>query len=83
LHFDGLNYKTILLTFMTAILFLGCSTARPPALPEAYAQKLPWGAIDLDVDSTKKLSIKNSLGSVLTQRQIGIVVVTGVSLLTS
>ena len=60
--------KTILLTFMTAILFLGCSTARPPALPEAYAQKLPWGAIDLDVDSTKKLSIKNSLGSVLTQK---------------
>lgn len=59
--------KLLLLSFLISSLFLGCAT-RPPALPEAHAQKLPWGAIDLDINSKENDSIKNSLGSVLTQK---------------
>jgi hypothetical protein len=60
--------KKTLLTLLISIFFLGCSTIRPPALPEAHAQKLPWGALNLDIDSDEKCSIKNSLGTVLTQK---------------
>ncbi|EDZ62752.1 phospholipase, patatin-family [Sulfurimonas gotlandica GD1] len=59
--------KKILLSILLPILFLGCTT-RPPALPDAHAHKLPWGAIDLDINSKDKSSIKNSLGSILTQK---------------
>ncbi|WP_373002400.1 hypothetical protein [Sulfurimonas sp.] len=38
------------------------------ALPEAHAQILPWDAIDLDIDSKNKCSIKNSLGTILIQK---------------
>jgi len=51
-----------------AIFFVGCSNPRPPSLPEKYANKLPWGAIDLDINSTNDSSIRNSLGSILTQK---------------
>ena len=60
--------KKTLLALLISIFFLGCSTTRPPALPEAHAQKLPWGAIDLNIDSNETCSIKNSLGTVLTQK---------------
>ncbi len=60
--------KKTLLALLISIFFLGCSTTRPPALPEAHAQKLPWGALDLDIDSNEKCSIKKSLGTVLTQK---------------
>ncbi len=60
--------KTVLLSLLLSLLFLGCSTTRPPALPEADAQKLPWGAIDLDIDSKETCSIKKSLGTILTQK---------------
>lgn len=60
--------KTILLPLFFALFFLGCSTTRPSALPETHAQKLPWGAIDLNINSKDKCSIRNSLGSVLTQK---------------
>jgi len=59
--------KTILLSLLISFLFLGCAT-RPPALPETHAQKLPWGAIDLDINSDHTCSIKHSLGTVLTQK---------------
>jgi hypothetical protein len=59
--------QTIFTLLLTSILFLGCSS-RPPAPPAKYADTLPWGAIDLDIDSTDKFSIRNSLGSVLTQK---------------
>ena len=59
--------KNILLTILLSLLFLGCAT-RPPALPATHAQKLPWGALDLDIDSKDRCSIKNSLGTVLTQK---------------
>ncbi len=59
--------KTILLSLLISFLFLGCAT-RPPALPETHAQKLPWGAIDLDISSDHNCSIKHSLGTVLTQK---------------
>ncbi|RLA68931.1 MAG: patatin [Epsilonproteobacteria bacterium] len=59
--------KTILLSLLISLLFLGCAT-RPPALPEGHAQKLPWGAINLDINSDNDYSIKHSLGTVLTQK---------------
>ena len=59
--------KNLLLSLLISFLFLGCTT-RPAALPDEHAQKLPWGAIDLDINSKDKYSIKNSLGKVLTQK---------------
>ena len=59
--------RLLLLSLGIALLFSACAT-RPTPLPEAHAQKLPWGAIDLDINSKDKCSIKNSLGSVLTQK---------------
>ena len=59
--------KNILLSIVISLLLFGCTT-RPPALPESYAQKLPWGALDLDINSKDICSIKNSLGSILTQK---------------
>ena len=58
--------KTTLL--LTLLLFLSACTTRPPALPAAHANELPWGAIDLNIHSDAKYSIKNSLGSVLTKK---------------
>ena len=60
--------KTLLLFLIFSLFFLGCSTIRPPALPDTHAQKLPWGAIDLDIKSKAKYSIKNSLGAAITQK---------------
>lgn len=59
--------KILLLPLLLSFFFLGCAT-RPPPLPKVHAQMLPWGAIDLDIKSKEKYSIKNSLGSVLTQK---------------
>jgi len=59
-------YKVILIVLLTSFM-TGCVT-RPLPLPEKDAQKLPWGAIDLDINSNEKYSIKKSLGKVLTQK---------------
>ncbi len=59
-----LKYLTVALLIF---VFSGCAT-RPTPLPAEHAQKLPWGAIDLDINSNEKASIKNSLGKVLTQK---------------
>ncbi|MEA1983776.1 MAG: patatin-like phospholipase family protein [Campylobacterota bacterium] len=53
--------------FSLLFLLVGCAS-RPTPLPDQYSQKLPWGAIDLDINSTEHCSIKNSLGKVLTQK---------------
>jgi len=59
---------SMLLTTLTLLtITIGCAT-RPMPLPEKDAHKLPWGAIDLDINSNEKYSIKKSLGSVLTQK---------------
>ena len=62
-HFYSLLLLLILSLFLTA-----CSTTRPTALPYVHAQKLPWGAIDLDIKSNAEYSIKNSLGSAIKQK---------------
>lgn len=59
--------KQILLSFIISFLVIGCAT-RPVAVPEAYAFKLPWGAIDLDIRAEGEYTIKNSLGKALTQK---------------
>ena len=55
--------QTLLLVFFF-VTFVGCTT-RPPIPPSAYANAIPWGAIDLDIHSDQPYSIKHSLGSVL------------------
>jgi len=57
----------LIYTLSLSLLIVGCAS-RPPALPEVDAQKLPWGAIDLDIHSDAKYSIKHSLGSMITQK---------------
>ena len=56
---------------LTLLLFFislsGCAT-RPPALPEAYADKLPWGAIDLNIEKSGKYTLRDSLGSALIKK---------------
>ncbi|MCK7583307.1 MAG: patatin-like phospholipase family protein [Chromatiales bacterium] len=42
----------------------GCAT-RPPALPEAHSERLPWGAIDLDITKSGAFTLRDSLGSAL------------------
>jgi len=59
--------KNIFILVLLPLVFFGCTT-RPPALPASHAHELPWGAVDLDINSTAKYSIKNSLGVVLTQK---------------
>ena len=59
--------KNIILLILLPLIFIGC-TSRPPIPPEAYAHKLPWGAIDLDINSNEEFSIKNSLGTILTKK---------------
>ena len=50
------------------LLALSACTTRPPAPPASHAYALPWGAIDLNINSDEPYSIKNSLGSVLTTK---------------
>jgi predicted acylesterase/phospholipase RssA len=59
-----------LLSFLLLLLFIllsGCAT-RPPALPEAYADRLPWGAIDLNIEKSGKYTLRDSLGSALIKK---------------
>lgn len=64
-----INAKS-LLSLLLLLLFAmlsGCAT-RPPALPEAYSDKLPWGAIDLDIEKSGKFTLRDSLGSALIKK---------------
>jgi predicted patatin/cPLA2 family phospholipase len=56
-------------TLLLVIVFLtGCATTRPEALPEKHAEKLPWGAIDLDISKSGHFTLRNSLGSALLKK---------------
>jgi len=50
------------------VFLLSACTTRPAIPPKSHANDLPWGAIDLNINSNKKYSIKHSLGSILTQK---------------
>jgi hypothetical protein len=56
------------LTLLLLILILGGCTTRPPAPPASHSHDLPWGALDLSIDSDAKYSIKNSLGTVIANK---------------
>ena len=60
----------ITLVLLLLALFSGCAT-RPPALPEAYSDKLPWGAIDLDINKSGAFTLRDSLGSTLIKKANG------------
>ena len=59
------QYLQALSTLLLLALLSGCAT-RPTPLPEEHAHALPWGAIDLDINSNAEYSIKKSLGKILT-----------------
>ncbi|MBL0707597.1 MAG: patatin-like phospholipase family protein [Sulfurimonas sp.] len=59
-------YRYLSLVIFIA-LFSACAS-RPTPVPLKDVQKLPWGAIDLDINSNKKYSIKKSLGTLITQK---------------
>lgn len=61
------QYLQTLSTLLLVSLISGCAT-RPTPLPEEHAHALPWGAIDLDINSNAEYSIKKSLGKILTQK---------------
>jgi len=52
------------------IALSACAT-RPPPLPENYSHKLPWGAIDLDINKRGPFTLRDSFGSILTQKANG------------
>jgi len=52
---------------LLCVLFTGCAT-RPPALPAAHANKLPWGAIDLNINKQGTFTLLNSFGNALTKK---------------
>ncbi len=58
----------IILITCISIFFVACSATRPTPVPASYAQTLPWGAIDLDIDSTNIYSIRESLGAAITKK---------------
>ena len=64
-----INAKPLLslLILLIFTMLSGCAT-RPPALPEAYSDKLPWGAIDLDIEKSGKFTLRDSLGSALIKK---------------
>ena len=55
------------LVFLSLFIISGCAT-RPAALPEEHAYKLPWGAIDLDINETGAFTIRESLGGALSKK---------------
>ena len=64
------KFENPLLSLILLLLYIslsGCAT-RPPALPEAYADKLPWGAIDLNIEKSGKYTLRDSLGSALIKK---------------
>ena len=63
------HFLHALLLFMF-LLASGCAT-RPTALPEAYADKLPWGAVDLNIDMHGPFTLRESLGSSLAKKAMG------------
>jgi len=64
------KYAKLLLSVLLLLLVTvssGCAT-RPPALPEAYSDKLPWGAIDLNIKKRGNFTLRDSLGSALIKK---------------
>ena len=56
-----------LLLLLLLTMFSGCAS-RLPALPEAYSHKLPWGAIDLDINKSGTFTLRDSIGSAIIKK---------------
>ncbi len=62
-----LKYTQNLAVLLVLIMVTACAT-RPVALPEEHANKLPWGAIDLDISKSGPFTLRDSLGSTLAKK---------------
>lgn len=61
------NTKLLAGLFFVFILVSGCAN-RPIALPEKHANKLPWGAINLDINKRGNFTLRDSFGSALLKK---------------
>jgi predicted patatin/cPLA2 family phospholipase len=58
-------YQTSFIIALTLFIY-GCASTRPAALPSAEAARLPWGALDLDIENDySEYTLRKSLGDVL------------------
>jgi len=62
--------KTIWLNlfYIFFITTLSACAIRPPALPVSHSGKLPWGAIDLDINQRGPFTLHDSLGDALIKK---------------
>jgi predicted acylesterase/phospholipase RssA len=61
----GIFFKKLHFVIFTVFIITGCAN-RPAPLPELYSQKLPWGALDLDIShNDSEYTLRRSLGDVL------------------
>lgn len=61
----GIFFKKFHFVIFTVFIIAGCAN-RPTPLPEEYSQKLPWGALDLDIkNNDSEYTLRRSLGDVL------------------
>lgn len=59
------NYKATFVLVL-ALLISGCASTRPPVLPLSESARLPWGALDLDIDQDySEFTLRRSLGEIL------------------
>ena len=57
------------LLFAIAVFVYGCASPRPPALPYSESGRLPWGALDLDIENDySEYTIRHSMGEALKKK---------------
>ena len=55
--------------FALAVFVYGCASPRPPALPYSESERLPWGALDLNIESDySEYTIRHSMGEALEKK---------------
>ncbi|UZE96361.1 patatin-like phospholipase family protein [Alkalimarinus alittae] len=59
------RYQASLLIVLVIFIY-GCASTRPAALPSDESARLPWGALDLDIESDhSEYTLKKSMGEAL------------------
>jgi len=63
-----LTNANLLLSLLFVLFFLAGCASRPIALPEQHASKLPWGALELDINKQGDFTLRESFGSALLKK---------------